>query len=166
MYQKVLAHVDRNDSYARGVREAIWMANANNAQLRFVHVYNGAARGGCSEHRQVPSQWLRNTRFCGRELLHRSVRLAKIRGVGSEQVLVECVAEETARAIVEHAQQWGADMIVMGSRGPNGSLREALGDDALEVLRISPVPVLLVPGFAADGAPDSTGAPAHGVRLS
>jgi nucleotide-binding universal stress UspA family protein len=146
-YKKVLAPVDRNDSYARGVREAIWVAKANHAELCFMHAYNGAASGVYGSQRQVPTQWLESMKFRGRELLQKSERLASMRGVGSQQALIDCSGVQTALAIVEHSKQWGADLIVMGSRGPYGSEEEDLGDTALDLLRISAVPVLLVPGF-------------------
>jgi len=52
--------------------------------------------------------------------------------------------------ILEQAKQWPADLIVMGTHGRRGLVRVAMGSDAEEVVRESPVPVLLVRGTKAD----------------
>jgi nucleotide-binding universal stress UspA family protein len=49
-----------------------------------------------------------------------------------------------ADEIVKQAKEWLADLIVMGTHGRRGLERLAMGSDAELVLRLSPVPVLLV----------------------
>ena len=49
-----------------------------------------------------------------------------------------------ADLIVEQANAWPADMIVMGTPGRRGLTRLLMGSDAEMVLRNSPVPVLMV----------------------
>ncbi|HTO42664.1 MAG TPA: universal stress protein, partial [Burkholderiales bacterium] len=44
---------------------------------------------------------------------------------------------------VKEAKRWRADLIVMGTHGRHGITRLALGSDAEQVVRRSPVPVLL-----------------------
>jgi nucleotide-binding universal stress UspA family protein len=46
--------------------------------------------------------------------------------------------------IVAEATKCHADLIVMGTHGRRGLRRLALGSDAEEVVRLAPVPVLLV----------------------
>ena|ERR1700761_2310994 len=147
MYLKVLAPVDQSDSYARGLLEAIWIAGTNKAQLRFLHIFNAARQG---EPQQRPARWFDSLKFQGQELLDRSVRMAKAHGVGSEQVLVDCSGESGSQAIIDYSRQWGADLIVMGSRGSPGSPALDVCEQALGVLRMSEVPVLLVRGCARD----------------
>jgi nucleotide-binding universal stress UspA family protein len=48
--------------------------------------------------------------------------------------------------IVEQAEQWPADLLVMGTHGRRGLRRLALGSDAEMVVRGARVPVLLVRG--------------------
>ena len=52
-------------------------------------------------------------------------------------------------AIVEYAEQWPADLIVIGTHGRRGIRRLAMGSDAEFVIRTTPVPVLLVRGTKA-----------------
>lgn len=46
--------------------------------------------------------------------------------------------------IVKHAKLWRADIIVIGTHWRKGVSRLVMGSDAEQVLRISPVPVLVV----------------------
>jgi nucleotide-binding universal stress UspA family protein len=55
-------------------------------------------------------------------------------------------------SILEHARRIRADLIVLGNRGQNVTERLLLGSTADRVLRMSPVPVLLVPGPASRGS--------------
>ena len=65
-------------------------------------------------------------------------------GVPVNTLGVECFAERTADVIVEEAKAWPADLIVIGTHGRRGVNRWMLGSDAEQVVRIAPVPVLLV----------------------
>jgi nucleotide-binding universal stress UspA family protein len=64
--------------------------------------------------------------------------------VSCEQKLVETLGGRVADEIVKQAKEWLADLIVMGTHGRRGLERLAMGSDAELVLRLSPVPVLLV----------------------
>ena len=57
----------------------------------------------------------------------------------------EIVLGEPAQTLVQAAQQWGADLIVVGSH-PQGALAHFfMGSVAEQVLRHSGIPVLIVP---------------------
>jgi nucleotide-binding universal stress UspA family protein len=45
---------------------------------------------------------------------------------------------------VREARKWKADLIVIGTHGRRGMRRVVMGSDAEQVVRTSPVPVLLV----------------------
>lgn len=49
------------------------------------------------------------------------------------------------KEIVSMAEEWGAEMIVMGTHGRSGLLHALMGSVAEHVLRKSKVPVLVVP---------------------
>jgi nucleotide-binding universal stress UspA family protein len=59
-------------------------------------------------------------------------------------VLRHCSAGRVSDVIVKEAAQWPADLIVLGTHGRRGAGRLLLGSDAEQVLRVAPVPVLLV----------------------
>jgi nucleotide-binding universal stress UspA family protein len=56
-----------------------------------------------------------------------------------------------ADAIVEEARRSRCDLIVIGTHGRRGVSRAMLGSDAENVVRSSPVPVLLVRARAPAG---------------
>lgn len=69
-------------------------------------------------------------------------------------MLHETFAGRLSDFVVEQAHIWKADLIVIGTHGRRGVRRLLLGSDAEQVLRTSPVPVLLVRG--ADETPPVT----------
>jgi nucleotide-binding universal stress UspA family protein len=59
--------------------------------------------------------------------------------------------------VIEQAKAWGADLIVIGTHGRRGVGRLLLGSDAEQIVRMAPVPVLLV---RAPEVKEGTAAPA------
>jgi nucleotide-binding universal stress UspA family protein len=58
--------------------------------------------------------------------------------------MFESIGGPAADTIVAQAQQWPADLIVMGTHGRRGFARLAMGSDAEHVVRAASVPVMLV----------------------
>ena len=58
--------------------------------------------------------------------------------------MLEHFGGQAASLIVEDAKKWKADLIVLGTHGRRGIRRLVMGSDAEEIVRTSPVPVLLV----------------------
>ena len=65
-------------------------------------------------------------------------------GVTVETVLHHSFPGRVCDVIVKEATDWKADLIVIGTHGRRGAGRLLLGSDAEQVLRLAPVPVLLV----------------------
>lgn len=80
----------------------------------------------------------------GKNLVDRSSKLAAEHGVVSERLVRELRGSRVSQAIVDEARDSRCDLIVMGSHGRRGFNRAVLGSDAEDVLRASPVPVLVV----------------------
>jgi hypothetical protein len=83
-------------------------------------------------------------RLRSEQLLAAGRERAVAAGVGVDTLCVECFARRTADVIVEQAASWPADLIVLGTHGRRGASRVLLGSDAEQVLRLAPVPLLLV----------------------
>ncbi|MEO7208007.1 MAG: universal stress protein [Steroidobacteraceae bacterium] len=83
-------------------------------------------------------------------VLAEAVDEAKRYGLHPHATLVETVAGQAVELIVSHAQEIGADLIVMGTHGRRGLRRFALGSDAEQVARLAGIPVLLVRGETSD----------------
>jgi nucleotide-binding universal stress UspA family protein len=86
-------------------------------------------------------------------------------GVAVETQLLTSLVTRVSELIVAQAKACHADLIVIGTHGRHGVDRVLLGSDAEQILRLAPVPVLLVRKAAhGSGAPDLPGEiPTHGV---
>lgn len=82
----------------------------------------------------------------GENLLAQAREQAISEGVAADTVLDDGVHSRLADWVVEEARAWPADVVVLGTHGRRGVGRMLLGSDAEQVLRICPVPVLLVRG--------------------
>jgi len=59
-------------------------------------------------------------------------------------VLLDTFNRRLCDLVVRAARDWPADLVVIGTHGRRGVGRLLLGSDAEQILRLSPVPVLLV----------------------
>ena len=60
------------------------------------------------------------------------------------------LAKLTGARVAEQVQEWGADVIVLGTHGRRGVGRMLLGSDAEQIVRTATVPVLLVRGTPSE----------------
>lgn len=91
----------------------------------------------------------------GKRILADAAALPRRGRVAAETAMVERLCWRPADVIVEQAKKLGADLIVIGTHGRRGIRRLVLGSDAEQVLRTTPVPVLLVRAQAEAQAPAS-----------
>jgi nucleotide-binding universal stress UspA family protein len=144
MYGKILVPVDGSETSTRGLNEAIKIAKIQGSQVRLVHIVNEfildiTYSAGC-----FPNNLIESLVKTGRSVLDAAESAAKKEGVKVDSVLVESIGGRAGELIVAQAKTWRPDLIVMGTHGRRGLARLALGSDAEQVLRFSPVPVLLV----------------------
>jgi nucleotide-binding universal stress UspA family protein len=64
--------------------------------------------------------------------------------VDADSKVLEAIGGRVSKFVVSEAEEWPADLIVMGTHGLRGIERLVMGSDAETVARTSPVPVLLV----------------------
>jgi nucleotide-binding universal stress UspA family protein len=80
----------------------------------------------------------------GQRVLEQAHEAAQAAGVASETRLEDAAAARVCDLIVQQAGERRCDLIVMGTHGRRGIAHALIGSDAEQVLRMSPVPVLLV----------------------
>lgn len=146
VYRKILVPLDGSPTSQRGLKEAIRLAKDNRARLRLVHVLDETPALGMMEEGVDLEPFLRELAKHGRTILERAERLAGKAGVAADAVMAETAGGGVADAILRAAKKWRADVIVMGTHGRRGLRHIVLGSEAEHVLRLSPVPVLLVRG--------------------
>jgi nucleotide-binding universal stress UspA family protein len=62
----------------------------------------------------------------------------------SQLVKIESLGLRIADAIIQEAAKWSADLIVAGTHGRSGLSHLLVGSVAEGILRVSPVPILLI----------------------
>jgi len=143
MYKRILVPVDGSAPSKRGLEEAVRIADSDTT-LRVIHVVNELNVAPALLPMMKVDEVLAGQRQQANAVLHAAMETAKqCRGV-CQSAIIETMGTEAAHAIVKEARDWDADLIVMGTHGRRGLRRLALGSDAELVLRLSPVPLLLV----------------------
>jgi len=146
MFQRILAAYDGSDVARHALREAIQLANEQQAQLRIVSVVDlgplfwvPVARFDVADVEKAVIQQAEND-------LADAAAMARQAGTAPETVLRRANGRRVSDEIIAEATSWPADLIVMGTHGRGGVERLVLGSVAERVARAAPVPLLLVRG--------------------
>ena len=144
-YRKILVPVDGSATSKAGLREAISLAKGQGAQLQLVNVADQhyVAMMGLESSAGI-GDMMESTKSSGRAILRNAQATAKKAGVEATAVLLETLTGPAADPIIKQARKWGADLIVLGTHGRRGVRRLLMGSDAEQIVRYSPVPVMLV----------------------
>ena len=144
-YQRILVPVDGSPTSNAGLREAIALAKEQGAELQIVHVVDQHSVIMLSGEAVVHlDEMMANLTRAGQAILRKAQALAQKGGLRASTVLLETLAGPAADPIVKQAKKWRADVMVIGTHGRRGIRRLVMGSDAEQIVRSSPVPVLLV----------------------
>lgn len=145
MYQRILAPVDDSQTSRGALLETNRFCCDQRGRTRLVHVIDLAQfTWGGAEFVDV-GELQANLRDTGRKVLANAAALLRESGIEVETSLVEIWGGHISKAIIDDAQAWQADIIVMGSHGWTGLDHLLLGSVAEGVVRHAPVPVLIFP---------------------
>ncbi len=148
MYKRILVATDGSKTAALALEEACKLARgAADARLRIVHVvdspydYADAWYNALSvDVEAVQRAWRR----VGQEILEKAGAQAAAAGIPAETGLLETEGRRVSRAVVEEAERWAAEVIVIGSHGRQEPEQLLIGSVAEGVTRTARLPVLLV----------------------
>jgi nucleotide-binding universal stress UspA family protein len=150
MYQKILVPYDGSATSRKGLDEAVKLAKLTGAKLRLLHVVDDLVyTTGLEVYAGYATDIVPLMREAGEKILAEGRARVALAGVEVDTKLSEAVALRVCDAAVDEAASWGADLLVIGTHGRRGVGRLFLGSDAEQVVRVSPVPVLLVRGHDA-----------------
>ena len=147
MFKRILVPIDGSRTAGSGLKTAIRMARDERAVLILLHVVdeNIIALSGEYAGAAYVDRLLSGMREGGKKIIAAAAATAKKQGVIARTVLVESMGpRRVADIIVQQARKERADAIVIGTHGRRGISRLVMGSDAEEVVRGSPVPVVLV----------------------
>ena len=144
MFGSIVVGTDGSATASEAVRQAAELARQIGAKIYLVSAYEPVPEGRLRDERQqVPAdlQWLVNPREDVESTLAGGAD--ELSGSGLE---VETVAREgdPADAILDVAEETGADLIVVGNKGMTGAKRFLLGSVPNKVSHHAPCSVLII----------------------
>ena len=145
MYTKILVPLDGSPTSTLGLAEAIKLAKLTGAQLKLMHAVDMLSLSLTPEVSMAATPTVFELlRQGGQAILMRAKADVDKSGVPVDAVLVDTLGGRVCDLVVDEAKRWGAELIVIGTHGRRGVGRMLMGSDAEQILRLSPVPVLLV----------------------
>lgn len=145
MYQRILVPVDGSDTANKALTAALQLARDAGGRVRLVHVLEELTYlTGYEQFGGYAGDLTRIMRDSGMQILNDAMAIAKAAGVEADTLLFDHLGERLADAVAEAARQWKADLVVVGTHGRRGVGRMLLGSGAEQVIRLAPVPVLVI----------------------
>jgi nucleotide-binding universal stress UspA family protein len=124
MFKSILVGVDGSPTATEALRRAARLADSTGAELHVVCAYQNAALGSVGELSLASSSVEEALQSAAEELL---VEAVKALGVDSITVSTHAVEGEASDALIDTAEQFNCDLIVVGNRGMRGGKRLLLG---------------------------------------
>lgn len=146
VFQRILAPIDGSETAWRALEVAIRLASDQRALLRVIEVVDlGPVYRALGSGVDVSAIEQAILQACESDLA-RAFDQAAQAGVNVETALIQGSGRRISSEIVDEADRWKADLIVMGTHGRHGLERLILGSVAEGVARSALTPVLLIRG--------------------
>ncbi|HEX3979196.1 MAG TPA: universal stress protein [Solirubrobacteraceae bacterium] len=143
MFESILVGTDGSDAAGAAVSRAVRLASALGARLQIVSAYEPVPERHLRVARvHVPTDVQVNMREEVLALLEASRRDAEAAGVSRVETFAR--VGDAADAILDVAEEQGADLIVVGNKGMTGATRFLLGSVPNKVSHHAPCSVLIV----------------------
>jgi nucleotide-binding universal stress UspA family protein len=144
VFASIVVGTDGSESAQEAVRQAVELAARLGATLRIVSAYEPVPAGRLREEaHEVPPdlQWMINPREDVDATLRGAADAARAGGVEAETYARQ---GDPADAILDVAEEQGADLIVVGNKGMTGARRFLLGSVPNRVSHHAPCSVLII----------------------
>jgi nucleotide-binding universal stress UspA family protein len=140
-YRRILVPVDGSRVSNEALVAALQIARDGGGRARLVHVVDELAFLTGFEASGIV---LEEVRKGAQRVLIAALEIANAAGVQADTVLVDEPGKRLGECIAEEARKWEADLVVVGTHGRHGIARALLGSGAEQVIRLAPVPVLVI----------------------
>jgi nucleotide-binding universal stress UspA family protein len=144
VFASIVVGTDGSETAHEAVRQAVALAGRVGAQLEIVSAYEPVPEGRLrAEARQAPRdlQWEVNQREDVDATLAEAADVARAGGVPARTYARQ---GDPADAILDVAEERGADLIVVGNKGMTGARRFLLGSVPNRVSHHAPCSVLII----------------------
>ena len=139
-YSKILIGVDSSEYSMVAVKKGIELAHLLNAEVALLYVVDVSNAIGNVDAGIGPGDALL---ILKKEALQTLDQLSGYNGGRLEKLMPE---GHPKADILQTAETWGADLIVLGTHGRTGLAHLLLGSTSEYIVRHSKIPVLVVPG--------------------
>ena len=144
MFRSIVVGTDGSETAREAVREAVGLAAALGASIELVCAYEPVAGQRLREQpREAPreEQWMINAREDVEATLREAAGEVEAAGV---PVTTYAREGDPADAILDVAEERGADLVVVGNKGMTGAKRFLLGSVPNKVSHHAPCSVLII----------------------
>lgn len=146
MYKKIMVSIDGSETSQQALEAAINLAEEQHATLLVLHVveesfiyYGSPGFDFASMAALVNEDGLKIMDYAISQLAnHPSVKYE------TKVHQMKTIQNRLAEVILEEAEKWSADLIVLGTHGRRGFSRMFIGSVAENTIRLSTKPVLLI----------------------
>lgn len=145
MYQRILVPIDGSATSERALDETIKFAQQHNAQVEVIYVLEDVLYFENDDYLNY-AELLHSMRCSGEKILAQAQQKLQQAGIVNETKLLEAQGARVANVIVDEAQNYLADLIIIGTHGRSGFSRILLGSVAEGVVRTAHIPILLIRG--------------------
>jgi nucleotide-binding universal stress UspA family protein len=132
MYKRILLAYNKDAQLA--LDECISLAKNQKAQVRVAYVLDQVQSFMGMEYIDIEALKVEQRKH-GKALLAKAKKYAEKSGLEVEVALLELTTETIAEKINAEAEEYGADLIVLGTKGSSGIKRLLLGSVAEGVIR-------------------------------
>ncbi len=150
MFQRILVPVDGSDTSNKALVTALELARESGGRVRILHAFDEMAHLSGFEH---GVEVLAQAHLCAQKILDEALAIARASGVVADSRLVDFPGRRLGEVVADEARDHAADLVVVGTHGRRGVSRVLMGSDAEQVIRMAPVPVLVVRAAAHAPAP-------------
>ncbi|HSI53975.1 MAG: universal stress protein [Ramlibacter sp.] len=145
MYERILVPLDGSETSHRALAAALGLAQSFKAHLRLIHVLDeGAYLARSDPYGGYTAEVVKVMREAGEQVLRVGLALAKAAGVEADSMLFDKFSGRLGENVAQAAKLWNADLLVVGTHGRRGVSRLLLGSGAEQIIRLAPVPVLVI----------------------
>jgi nucleotide-binding universal stress UspA family protein len=144
MFDSMVVGTDGSETAGEAVRQATELAKRIEAKIHLVSAYEPVPEGRLREERHdIPDdlQWMVNPREDVGATLEEAAQALKDQGV---EVETHAREGDPADAILDVAEETGADLIVVGNKGMTGAKRFLLGSVPNKVSHHAPCSVMII----------------------
>lgn len=151
LYQRILIPTDNSPNTKAVLAYAAKLVHDQGAKVKLLTVIDltlGDHVGG--ELAWIEPEMLRENLVTGaRNSLTQTVEHARSLGMETESELIESRDGRIDHAILDAAQNWQADLLIITTHGRHGLARLLLGSTAETLVRQGKLPILVVPSTGA-----------------